>query len=262
MNEKKKPTDENHLSRVKIENEVGKIDGDGLHHRELNFILRTLNPNDVKKIEVHNVHGQRYIGTNLKTGATIDLYGTPGNDLGAFMDTPNLIVHGNVQDGVGNTMNNGKIVVHGHAGDVTGYSMRGGKLFIRDSVGYRAGIHMKQYREKKPLLVVGGGAKDFLGEYMAGGILIVLNLNRKDGYTPRFVGTGMHGGTIYIRGEAKNLGKDVKKESLTEEDRKILKKLVGEFCSYFPFNDEKILDHKFSKIVPVSHRPYGRIYAY
>ncbi len=42
-------------------------------------------------------------------------------------------------------MNAGKIVVHGHAGDVLGYAMRGGKLFIKGDVGYRVGIHMKEY---------------------------------------------------------------------------------------------------------------------
>ena len=50
----------------------------------------------------------------------IEIYGTPGNDLGAFMSGPTVIVHGNAQDGCGNTMNEGQIIIHGHAGDVTG----------------------------------------------------------------------------------------------------------------------------------------------
>ncbi|MFW6117070.1 MAG: hypothetical protein ACOC6G_00610 [Thermoproteota archaeon] len=238
-----------------------KIDAAGLHYRELNSILRTLKNDNVERIELHNVHGQRYIGTNLKADIPIDVYGTPGNDLGAFMNSPHIVVHGNVQDGVGNTMNHGQIVVHGHAGDVTGYSMRGGKIFIRDDVGYRAGIHMKQYKDKIPLLMVGGEAQDFLGEYMAGGILIVLEL-RRTVHKPRFVGTGMHGGTIYLRGEASSLGKDVKNVELREQDKNLLKNLVEEFCNYFNLDAERILDHRFSKIIPVSHRPYGRIYAY
>lgn len=251
-------------SRVKVENKVWKVDVAGLHYQELNSLLRTLDRNGVERIELYNVHGQRYIGTNLKADMPLDIHGTPGNDLGAFMSSPHIVVHGNVQDGAGNTMNNGQIVVHGHAGDVVGYSMRGGKLFIRDDVGYRAGIHMKQYKDKIPVLMVGGTAQDFLGEYMAGGILIVLGLNKIDDEknNPRFVGTGMHGGTIYLRGEAKNLGKDVEKVDLDAEDIGLLKRLTEEFCSYFNFDTERILNHKFSKIVPVSHRPYGRIYTY
>ena len=37
--------------------------------------------------------------------------GTPGNDLGSFMDGPKITVRGNAQDGCGNTMNNGIIVI-------------------------------------------------------------------------------------------------------------------------------------------------------
>jgi glutamate synthase domain-containing protein 3 len=77
-------------------------------------------------------------------------------------------------------MDEGKIVIHGHAGDIAGYSMRGGSIFIRDDVGYRVGIHMKEYQDKVPAIVVGGTAQDFLGEYMAGGVLVVLGLTLSD----------------------------------------------------------------------------------
>ena len=70
-------------------------------------------------MEIHGVCGQRYIGTDLDSTMQIDIYGTPGNDLGAFMNGPKITVHGNVQDACGNTMNEGLIVVHGCAGDLT-----------------------------------------------------------------------------------------------------------------------------------------------
>jgi glutamate synthase domain-containing protein 3 len=40
---------------------------------------------------------------------------------------------------------------------------------------------MKEYKEKKPVLVIGGTAQDFAAEYMAGGIMMILGLNLKDG---------------------------------------------------------------------------------
>ena len=55
--------------------------------------------------------------------------------------------------------------------------MRGGEIFVNGNAGYRAGIHMKAYREKKPILVIGGRTGSFLGEYQAGGLIIVLGLN-------------------------------------------------------------------------------------
>jgi len=242
------------------------IDAKGIFYRELNAKLRKAVSNGTQKIELRNVYGQRYIGTDLDKPVEIEIFGTPGNDLGAFMDNPRIIVHGNAQDGCGNTMNNGEIIIHGHAGDILGLSARGGKIFVREDVGYRAGIHMKEYQDKKPMVVVGGTAQDFLGEYMAGGVLILLGLNLKEGerHKANFIGTGMHGGAIYIRGDVEEfqLGKEVGVAELDENDHSVLKKLIGEFASHFDYNAEEILKHKFIKLFPLYLRPYGRLYAY
>jgi glutamate synthase domain-containing protein 3 len=242
------------------------IDARGILYRELNAKLRQAVSNGTQKIELRNVYGQRYIGTDLNKSVEIEIFGTPGNDLGAFMDSPKIIVHGNAQDGCGNTMNNGEIIIHGHAGDILGLSARGGKIFVREDVGYRAGIHMKEYQDKKPMVVIGGTAQDFLGEYMAGGIMILLGLNLKEGerHKANFIGTGMHGGVIYMRGEVQEfqLGKEIGVAELDEKDHLVLKKLVGEFASHFDYNAEEILKHKFNKLFPLYLRPYGRLYAY
>ena len=188
---------------TRIKNPVTDIDASGIYYRDLNTKLRDIVANETPKINLRNVHGQRYIGTDLNKAVEIEIYGTPGNDLGAFMNGPKIIVHGNAQDGCGNTMNEGEIIIHGHAGDTIGLSARGGKILVRDDVGYRAGIHMKEYQEKKPVIVIGGTAQDFVGEYMAGGVLILLGLNlgKSTRHKAKFIGTGMHGGVIYLRGE-------------------------------------------------------------
>ncbi len=252
------------LPRVKVENEVWKIDAGGMHYKELNSLLRAISSNGAKKIEIHNVCGQRYIGTDLDADVQIDIYGTPGNDLGAFMNGPRIEVHGNAQDGCGNTMNEGKIVVHGHAGDITGYSMRGGKIFVRGNAGYRVGIHMKEYQNKKPTLVIGSTAQDFLGEYMAGGIILILGLNLREGEhcTAKFVATGMHGGVIYERDNILEVGKETRVMNVGKRDSRIIEILVKEFCEHFGADYEKIMSGKFHKIVPVSKRPYGQLYSY
>jgi glutamate synthase domain-containing protein 3 len=140
--------------------------------------------------------------------------------------------------------------------------MRGGKIFIRDDAGYRVGIHMKEYGDQKPILVVGGTVQDFLGEYMAGGILVVLGLtlNNGESHKAKFVGTGMHGGTIYVRGRVAHIGKEVKTVELEENDMSLLKSIIKEFCSYFNFNANEILIGEFKKLIPCSTRPYGRTY--
>jgi len=243
-----------------------RIDASGIYYRDLNTRLRDVTCNGTRKIELRNVYGQRYIGTDLNEPVEIEIFGTPGNDLGAFMNGPKITVHGNAQDGCGNTMNDGEIIVHGHAGDTVGLSARGGKIFIREDVGYRAGIHMKEYKDKKSTIVVGGTAQDFFGEYMAGGILILLGMTLSQGksHKAKFIGTGMHGGVIYIRGnvEEYQLGKEVGVAELDEADTQVLRKLVGEFAGHFGYDAEEILANDFIKLYPRSLRPYGRLYAY
>ena len=248
---------------LKVKNGVATVNAENLHYRDLNFLLKSHN-NPIKEAHIRNVNGQRYIGTGLQGKVELHIYGTPGNDLAAFMDGPTIYVHGNAQDGVGNTMNSGKVVVYGHAGDIAGYSMRGGKIFIRDDAGYRVGIHMKEYGSQKPILVVGGTAQDFLGEYMAGGILVILGLTLKDGegHKAKFVGTGMHGGIIYLRGKVAHMGKEVKIMELEEGDMALLRPLIEEFCNYFKFDPNTVLTEEFKKLIPCSTRPYGRLYAY
>jgi len=242
------------------------IDAMDLHYRQVNSLLREAVADGVDLIELHNVFGQRYLGTNLHRVVEIHVHGTPGNDLAAFMDGPRIVVHGNAQDGCGNTMNDGEIIVHGHAGDIIGLSARGGKIFVREGVGYRAGIHMKEYKEKRPVIVIGGTAQDFLGEYMAGGVLILLGLNLAEGESHRtkYIGTGMHGGVIYVRGNiaAWQLGKEVGIAKPGAADADVLRRYITEFAGEFGYDADEILAGKFIKLYPRWLRPYGRLYAY
>jgi glutamate synthase domain-containing protein 3 len=251
--------------------ETVEIDATGVPTKELNERLRALMLDGAEKFVLKNVCGQRYIGTRLyskngnKRKLDIEIFGTPGGDLGAFMSGHFLRIYGNVQDGVGNTMDDGVIVVDGRAGDVLGMSMRGGKIFIRDNTGYRTSLHMKEYLDKKPVVVIGGTSQDFLGEYMAGGIVILLGLGNNP-HRQNFIGTGMHGGVIYIRGNIDPLqvGSQVEISETGIEDMAVLDKFVEEFISYFPtlgINKEEILCEKFTKLVPKSSRPYAKMYA-
>ena len=245
---------------------VVKIDTAGIYYRDLNAQIRQLVDEGVEHIELLNVCGQRYIATDLSRPVDIKIFGTPGNDLGAFMNGSRIEVFGNAQDCMANTLNAGEIVVHGHAGDICGMAARGGKIFIRDYVGYRAGIHMKEYQEKKPIVVVGGTGQDFLGEYMAGGVLVVLGLSLKEGeiHKANFIGTGIHGGVIYISGgfEPYQLGKEVGVADLDEKDQKVLGGLVNEYCGHFKCDAESIMRRQFKKLYPKYLRPYGRLYCY
>lgn len=243
-----------------------RIDAKGIHYRELNELIHRAVHSGEKEIILDNVNGQRYIGCGLSGDIKITINGVPGNDLAAFMDGPTIIVNSNGQDGIGNTMNAGKIVVYGDIGDIAGHSMRGGKIYIKGNAGYRVGIHMKSYKDLYPVIIIGGVVGDFLGEYMAGGLIVVLGLGKDpdEAIVGNYCGTGMHGGTMYIRGDIEDyyLGKEVKKIKLDNEDDKLLRAYLKEYCASFSLGLKEIMNSNFKKLIPSSQRPYGKLYAY
>ncbi len=256
------------MAEITRENGTVKIIAGDTYYRDLNKLLKdVVERYHPTRVELRDVFGQRYIATNLRQEVELHIFGTPGNDLGAFMKGPRITVWGNAQDGCGNTMDDGEIVVHGNAGDILAMSMRGGKIFVKGDIGYRCAIHMKEYGDKKPLVVVGGTAQDFLGEYMAGGTLILLGLTlgRKAKHEMSFIGTGMHGGSIYIRGKVEDhqLGKEVGVAAPDEDESRFLKKAVEEFSDHFGYDADKILGgQEIVRLYPKHLRPYGRLYAY
>ena len=233
--------------------------GANLHFQQLNEAIRETKDGE---ITVENCIGQRYIGAGVG-GKRIVIHGTPGNALGAYLNGAEIYVHGNAQDATGDTMNAGKIVVYGNGGDALGYAMRGGKIFVQGDAGYRVGIHMKAYKENKPIIVVGGKCGSFLGEYQAGGVLIVLGLTESDRpIAGNFCGTGMHGGQIYLRSDTlpNLLPLQVKAEKLQEVTDSEIVGILKEYCGEYGLDEKEILQHTYYKLTPDSENPYERMY--
>ena len=234
-----------------------KIFANGMHYSALNAAVRSAQGNN---IEVMNCVGQRYIGAGLSE-RHIYIHGTPGNALGAYLNGAEVRVDGNVQEATGDTMNAGVIEVHGSAGDATGYAMRGGKIFIEGDVGYRCGIHMKAFRIQKPAIVIGGRAGSFLGEYQAGGTIIVLGdrLNGKP-VVGNFCGTGMHGGEIWLRTDELTaaLPEQVKSERVTLSDEAA--SLIREWCARFGREEKSYLSAVYYRLTPNADNPYRQMY--
>lgn len=213
-------------------------------------------------METREVLGERYIGCGCGEGELV-LRGTPGNALGAYLDGADITLYGNAQDATGDTMNRGTITVHGNTGDAAGYAMRGGAIYVEGNAGYRAGIHMKEYKEKKPVLVVGGVCGSFLGEYQAGGLILVLG-EGANGAPPvgYFCGTGMHGGKIVLRCDEapRDLPKQVCAAVATDADREEFLPYLKTFCEKFSRNLGDYENDTFYVLRPNSASPYRQLY--
>ena len=225
----------------------------------LNAEIRKAN----EDIIIDDCYGERFIGSGASS-KTITINGTPGNALGSYLDGAAIIVKGNAQDAVGDTMNDGKIIIYGNAGDALGYAMRGGKIFVKGDSGYRTGIHMKEYKDKRPVIVVGGSTGSFLGEYLAGGIIVVLGLYSEDCPVGNFTGTGMHGGQIFIRSNKLplNLPEQVTADRAGDSDLDLIKEYLVEFSDIYKINIEEILGRTFYKLTPNAKNPYKQLYTF
>lgn len=214
------------------------------------------------KIIIEECCGQRFIAAGM-SDKDITINGVPGNALGAYLNGSTITVNANAQDAVGDTMNEGKIIIHGNIGDAAGYAMRGGKIYVRGNAGYRAGIHMKAYKDKVPLMVIGGTAGSFLGEYQAGGVIVVLGLEAKDkkivGFFPC---TGMHGGKMFLRSECKDVKfpSQVTTRPADASDIEELKAYISEYCKFFGYNTDEVLASSFTVVTPDSKNPYKQMY--
>ena len=160
-------------------------------------------------------------------------------------------------------MNKRKILIYGNIGDAAGYAMRGGKIYVQGNAGYRAGIHMKAYQEKIPVMIIGGCAGSFLGEYQAGGLIIVLGLH-KDGrhIVGNFPCTGMHGGKMFLRGRCEDIHfpKQVTAKCAAADELDEIREYLSEYCSDFGYSFEKLLSEPFTVITPDSKNPYKQMY--
>ncbi len=234
------------------------INAQGLDHRALGEAVRGAS----EDCTIEGCCGQRFIAAGM-AGKNVEIHGVPGNALGAYLNGGTVTVMGNAQDAVGDTMNSGSIIIHGSTGDAAGYAMRGGSIYVRDSAGYRAGIHMKAYKDKVPVMVIGGRAGSFLGEYQAGGVIIVLGLlvpyGKIVGYFPC---TGMHGGKMFLRSECKDVvfPEQVTARPAEAEDLREIEGYVARFSELFGYDAEKIMAAPFTVVTPDSRNPYTQMY--
>ena len=239
---------------------IAKVRLDTMHFTEANQRIReALEGADV--VQVWDAFAQRYLGCGRPAGKRLEIHGVPGNDMACYMDGGQIEVFGDAQDQVANTMNEGDIVIHGRVGDAAGYGMRGGRILVRDGCGWRVGIHMKQYQDHFPKIVVGGDAGSFLGEYMAGGVIVLL------GKPGPYMASGMHGGVIYLRfpPEAADLPSGVVVKELNDQDLVVLGGLLDQYNQAFEAELDRPIDVScagFVKLVPESSRPYAHMYAH
>ena len=124
-----------------------------------------------------------------------------------------------------------------------------------------AGIHMKEYGEDKPVLVIGGIAGDFLGEYQAGGLIIVVNTERAACPLGEDYAAGMHGGKIVVFTDCQPAPRaGVQVRAVEARDIKEIEVYMRRFCTFASLDYSSEVNRKAYVLEPMGRNPYKRLY--
>ena len=120
---------------------------------------------------------------------------------------------------------------------------------------------MKAYRDAHPAIVIGGRAGSFLGEYQAGGTIVVLGGEDESRTVGYFCGTGMHGGEIWLRAAQppSTLPPQVRVDKVDTLPEHI-EELIEQWCEKFEKEPNIYTGSKFLRLTPDTANPYKRLY--
>ena len=113
------------------------------------------------------------------------------------------------------------------------------------------------------MIVIGGCAGSFLGEYQAGGVIVVLGLcDRGRRIVGNFPCTGMHGGKMILRSDCREIvfPDQVTARRATDADLAEIRGYVREYCADFGEDEETVMNAPFTVVTPDGNNPYKRLY--
>jgi len=219
-------------------------------------------------------------------GPTVTVFGNCQDATANTMSSGLIVVHGSAGDVLGYAMRGGQVFVRDNVGYRVGIHMKSYQDMVPVIVvGGRSGDFLGEYMAGGVILVLGrsvpasgwsrrAGEQDTVGCRDRALALsdpdspkgLSLRVAAQDGRSlvGEQVGTGMHGGTIYVRGpvDKAQLGQEVERRAMEASDEALVSALMERYQDYFHTEDIAPDREKFTKLVPASHRPYGRLYAY
>ena len=140
--------------------------------------------------------------------------------------------------------------------------MRGGKIYVQGNAGYRAGNPYEGLQRKIPVMIIGGCAGSFLGEYQAGGIIIVLGLHKNSkSIVGNFHVPVCTAEKCFCAETAETYAfRQVTAKTAGDEDLEEIREYLSEYCADFGYSLDGILSEPFTVITPDSKNPYKQMY--
>ena len=200
--------------------------------RELNQFLHHDLPALVtagrSQVDVLHPGGQHSLAVGLQVPADVRIRGHAGYYIAGMNQLATVTIEGNVGWGVAENMMSGLVRVTGSCSECAGASAHGGLLIIEGDASSRCGISLKGAD------IVVGGDVGHMSAFMAqAGHLVVC------GDAGPNLGDSLYEAVIYVRGTIHSLGTDAREEAVTEADRLVLARLLGQVGWDYPIEEFK-----------------------
>lgn len=159
----------------------------------------------------------------------------PGQRVGCMgMKGAQIVVEGSTPADAGWLNSGAEIIIKGDGGDTTAQCAASGKIYVAGRVGTRSGALMKHDPKfSAPEFWTLKNTGSFSFEFMGGGVAVVCGYGCEN--FESVLGSrscvGMVGGTIYVRGNVKDICSDVYILELDENDKEFLQKGLKKFLT-------------------------------
>lgn len=185
--------------------------------RDLNrFLHKEAVERGIKRVTVQHPDGTHNIAVGLDVPIAVDIEGHAGYYAAGMLKHGEVTIHGNAGTGVAENMMSGKVHVKGFASVSAGASAHGGLLVVDGDASLRCGISLKGGD-----IVVGGSVGSFSGFMAQAGRMVICG-NAGDA-----LGDSLYEAVIYVRGEIKSLGADVRIEAMSDSDFQAVGELLA-----------------------------------
>lgn len=180
----------------------------------------------------HDIGGPLWSENGEKLKFTVK---NPGQRVGCMgMKGTQIVVEGSTPADAGWLNSGAEIIIKGDGGDTTAHCAASGRIYVGGRVGTRSGALMKHDPKfSAPEFWTLKNTGSFSFEFMGGGVAVVCgwNCENLDSVLGSRSCVGMVGGTIYVRGNVKDICNNVYILELDENDKEFLTKGLEKFLA-------------------------------
>ncbi len=232
------------MADIRLNNE---IDCAHLSSDEINYQVKNLIFNKLKKIVLKNTFHKEGLLHRLKGNLKIEICGDVSNNFANSVNGLKIIVNGNVGENSANSAENSKFTVFGSSSAFFGNDSKASEFYILENCAKSSFCNL----DANSRAVIGGQAISGFASDNNGGTVLLLNLKGGNVFIDDDWFKDFKSGLIYIRSDKdkiKAARSDIKIVSTAQDDEDIYLPLISEFARLFNYSLNEIKSLPFYRL--------------